>query len=60
VRAALHGQGEELEMFRDIATLRRVSVERPPDAPTDRAGAARAARRLGMRRLAERLQQAAP
>jgi len=58
VRAALHGQRDELEMFRDVATLRRVAVERPPDTPTDHAGAARAARRLGMRRLAERVEHA--
>jgi DNA polymerase-1 len=46
----------ELRAFRDIATLRPVEVERPPDTPTDRAGGAAAARVLGMKRLAERLE----
>jgi hypothetical protein len=35
-----------------------VEVERPPDRPTDLEGGARAARELGLRRLAERLEQA--
>jgi DNA polymerase-1 len=48
-------QADELRAFRDIATLRPVDVERPPDAPTDRAGGAVAARELGMNRLADRL-----
>jgi DNA polymerase-1 len=48
-------QADELRAFREIATLRPVDVERPPDAPTDRAGGAVAARELGMNRLAERL-----
>jgi 5'-3' exonuclease len=48
-------QADELRAFREIATLRPVDVERPPDAPTDRAGGAVAARELGMKRLAERL-----
>jgi DNA polymerase-1 len=49
-------QAGELRAFREIATLRPVDVERPPDAPTDRAGGAVAARELGMKRLAERLE----
>ena len=40
-------------MFRDIATLRTVPVERPPDAPTDYAGGAEAAAEIGMGRLAQ-------
>jgi 5'-3' exonuclease len=48
-------QADELRAFREIATLRPVDVQRPPDAPTDRAGGAAAARELGMKRLAERL-----
>ena len=48
-------QADELRAFREIATLRPVDVQRPPDAPTDRAGGAVAARELGMNRLAERL-----
>jgi 5'-3' exonuclease len=56
VRAALHGQADELRDFKEVATLRRVAVELPPDRPTDRPGGAEAARGLGMNRLAERLE----
>ena len=52
---SLAGAREELLAFKEIATLRRVPVERPPDRPLDRAGGAEAARALGMKRLAERL-----
>ena len=45
----------ELEAYREIATLRELAVERPPDAPTDRSGGAEVAAELGMKRLAERL-----
>jgi DNA polymerase-1 len=55
VRAALHGQADELRDFREIATLRIVPVELPPDRPTDLAAGAEAARALGMNALAERL-----
>jgi DNA polymerase-1 len=55
VRRALIEQAAQLRSFRDIALLRTVEVERPADAPTDWAGGAQAARALGMRRLAERL-----
>jgi 5'-3' exonuclease len=55
LRANLLGAKEELLAFKDIATLRDAGIERPPDSPTDRAGGARAARGLGMNRLAERL-----
>ena len=55
VRAALHGQADELRAFRHMATLQPVEVERPADRPTDFAAAAEAAERLGMRRLGERL-----
>ena len=48
-------QAGELRAFREIATLRPVEVQRPQDAPTDRARGAAAARELGMKRLAERL-----
>lgn len=57
VRAALYGQAGQLGMFRDVATLRRVNVERPPDRPTDYRAAAAAARRRGLKRLAERLER---
>jgi DNA polymerase-1 len=55
VRAALHGQADELRGFRHMATLQEVAVERPEDRPTDFASGAGAAEALGMRRLAERL-----
>jgi 5'-3' exonuclease len=59
VRAALCTQADELRAFKEIATLQDVDVELPPDAPTDYAGAAAAARELGMERLAKRLEQLA-
>jgi DNA polymerase-1 len=57
VRRSLIEQAAELRSFRDIALLRDVELERPPDAPTDHAGGAAAARELGMNRLAERLEK---
>jgi 5'-3' exonuclease len=59
VRAALCTQGDELRAFKEIATLQDIDVELPPDAPTDYAGAAKAARERGMERLAGRLEQLA-
>ncbi|HZC13657.1 MAG TPA: 5'-3' exonuclease [Thermoleophilaceae bacterium] len=56
VRAALTTQREELLRFKEIATLRDVDLELPPDRETDLAGAARAARERGMERLAARLE----
>jgi 5'-3' exonuclease len=58
VRAALLEDRARLEAFKDIATLRDVAVELPPDTPTDFAGGARAARSQGMNKLAERLEGA--
>ena len=55
LRGALTEGREELVAFKDIATLRDAGVKRPPDAPTDWASAADAARERGMNRLAERL-----
>jgi 5'-3' exonuclease len=57
IRKALMEQREELLRFRAIATLQEVDVKRPPDQPTDFAGAAAAARERGMNRLAERLEK---
>ncbi len=55
---ALSGDAaDQVRAYRDIATLRHVDLERPPDAPTDFAGAAGAARERGMNRLAERLEK---
>jgi len=56
LRGALIEGREELLAFKDIATLRDAGVERPPDRPTDWAGAAEAARKRGMKKLAERLE----
>ena len=56
LRGALIEGREDLLTFKDIATLRDAGVERPPDAPTDWAGAAAAARERGMNKLAERLE----
>jgi 5'-3' exonuclease len=55
VRRSLIEQAAELRMFRDIATLRSVSLERPADRETDGEGGAAAAEALGMNRLARRL-----
>jgi 5'-3' exonuclease len=57
LRTALLGSQDELLAFKDIATLRDAGIERPADAPLDRVGGARAARELGMNRLAERLEK---
>ena len=59
LRAALIDGRDDLLAFKDIATLRDAGVERPPDRPTDWAGAAAAARAHGMSRLAERLERSA-
>ena len=53
--AVLREHADELRMFKHLATLQRVPVRRPRDAPTDYAAGARAARKLGMERLAQRL-----
>ena len=58
VAAALRDSADELRAYRDIATLRTAPVDRPPDGATDLAGGARAARELGLNRLAERLENA--
>jgi 5'-3' exonuclease len=57
VAAALRDQADELRSFRKIATLQPIDVACPPDAPTDFARAADAARARGMQRLAERLER---
>ncbi len=56
LRAALLDAAGDLRAFKDIATLRDAGVEPPADRETDWPGAAAAARELGMRRLAERLE----
>jgi 5'-3' exonuclease len=56
--AALREHAEKLKAFKEIATLRTSEIERPPDRETDLAGGANEARRLGMNRLADRLDAA--
>ncbi len=58
IRAALIDNAGELVHFREIAKLRPIELERPPDRATDLKGGAEAARRYGMNRLAERLEKA--
>lgn len=58
ISATLKEAADELRAFRDIATLRTATVKRPADRATDLAGGARAARELGLNRLAERLENA--
>ena len=59
VAGTLRECAEELRAFREIATLRTLPVERPPDSPLDGDAGAAAARELGMNRLAERLEKLA-
>jgi 5'-3' exonuclease len=54
---SLAGQSEQLLAFKEIATLRRLTVKRPADRDTDRPGGAAAARQLGINQLAKRLEQ---
>jgi DNA polymerase-1 len=53
--AALRDNAEQLLAFKEIATLQRIDVKSPANRGTDFANGARAARELGMKRLAERL-----
>jgi len=53
--AALRENEGLLRTFKQIATLQRIEVERPPGRSTDFAGGARVAREMGMRRLGDRL-----
>jgi 5'-3' exonuclease len=50
---------DELQAFKDMASLRMLDVERPDDRETDRVGGAEAVRARGMNRLAERLASSA-
>jgi len=54
--AVLNEHAELLRIFKRIATLQRIDVRRPPNRVTDFEAGARAARELGMRGLAERLE----
>ncbi len=55
IAAALRENAELLRKFKQIATLQRIEVAPPQDRSPDFAAGARAARELGMQRLAERL-----
>jgi 5'-3' exonuclease len=59
VAATLNENAELLRTFKRVATLVEIDVERPPDTPTDFAGGAAAAGKIGMKRLTERLGQLA-
>jgi 5'-3' exonuclease len=58
VSGALMEQADELVMFKDLATLRRVKVKRPRDRATNYKKAAKAAADAGMGALAGRLEKA--
>jgi 5'-3' exonuclease len=58
VATALRESAADLRAFKDIATLRTTAIERPPDRVTNLEGGAQAARKFGLNRLAERLEQA--
>ncbi len=58
IAAVLAEAAPQLRAFRDIATLRIEELERPADRSTDLVGGAKAARKYGMNRLAERLEKA--
>ena len=57
-RAALVADPQLLLAFKEMATLQPIKLKRPKDAPLDAVRGAAAARKLGMNRLAERLEQA--
>jgi DNA polymerase-1 len=59
IAAALRDNADQLRAFREIALLRPVELERPPDRATDFAAGAVAASALGMGALAGRLEVAA-
>jgi DNA polymerase-1 len=59
VAGALRDQADELRSYKEIATLRTLDVQLPPDTDTDFEGGARAARERGMQQLAARLERAA-
>jgi DNA polymerase-1 len=55
IAQSLHENAELLRTFKRVATLVEIDVEPPPDKPTDFAGGAAMASKIGMNRLAERL-----
>ncbi len=59
IAAVLRANAELLHTFKRIATLVEIEVERPPDQATDFAAGAQVAAKMGMKRLAGRLEQLA-
>jgi 5'-3' exonuclease len=57
VAATLRDNDELLRTFKRVTTLVELDVTPPPDKPTDFAAGGAAAKEIGMRRLAERLEQ---
>jgi 5'-3' exonuclease len=57
IRGVLRDDREQILAYREMATLQDAGVDRPPDAPTDWAGGADAAERLGMNQLAGRIRE---
>jgi 5'-3' exonuclease len=58
IAASLRDSADELRAFKEIAQLRIEPMARPPDRETDLVAGARAARELGLNRLAERVEAA--
>jgi DNA polymerase-1 len=58
IAQALTEEASRLIAYKEIATLRFVELDRPPDRETDLNGGAEIARRFRMNRLAERLEAA--
>jgi 5'-3' exonuclease len=57
--AVLREHAAQLRVFKEVATLQLIDVTAPPDRATDYAGGAAAVRKLGMKRLAARLERSA-
>jgi hypothetical protein len=58
IAAALDENAGLLRVFKQIATLQRIAVARPPDGATNFLTGARHATELGMNALAARLEEA--
>jgi 5'-3' exonuclease len=59
IASTLNENAELLRTFKRVATLVEIDVALPADTPTDFASGAAAAKEIGMKRLAERLEQLA-
>ena len=58
IALTLREHADQLRVFREVATLRALELEPPPDRETDLEAGAQAALGLGLRRLAERIETA--